>query len=1170
MYEGFQNKPPPMKRSDANSGRLRVRAVQSGVWRLDAASHGSWQTLLSQHHHTMLPKQLKLHLGNLKEGIDATTSLHGAYNYILCSELAQRSVILSPPGNEEPEETEKTPLWTTLHSTAGKILLDDSMGFPKPLIAGAAVVSAMALEKCANLLQQSTNSTPTTMTVDSDCVTRCQEVQDERFTTLFQVLSLKHDNPKVPILLMRQIAFWNLVRASSWSNPDVPPMFKKVYTCGLKFQATYRAIIQKKDKSKQVQRRPLDLKHEEHDDEDEYQDHYNGELDIPLVQLRRIAKSKGNHKRVNELTLRLVQSYLGKIVGWQMTPKMKTSWLGESALKLQERIPNIFSNRGNDNDNEATAKHETPQRTLEKATQLLEELKQVENFDESFLTLAQVLNVKLEDLRLNSIVNTIVEERYQATRNRGGLGLGGISSSKMSTKKATATSKSGLAIVVRGQTLTQSLPECDLDDVDGYDPTTIHKGMLSLRDQILDVHGTETNEDGRSAMYNDATIYLNKYINRLVQTANVMAVQQYKSRTKKSQLWSELDVQSAWDQVFDFVRPIMEYHALSTEVDVNITTIVEEWNNLLDNAAKAFIKVAWVFFGRLGNDDCISLSLIQTATNHLVASKKIRQDIDIKAKEKEQNEAVIRTVSESDDKSFYEDENPLLSGEYIQFLACASEDNDTNNMMRDVKRATEQILKMAKESEKRSNIDAYETHYGTPFILFLVSWSGLQISPWPFCSVSQARSIMRYTRETLRQTPLQFGRRTSAFEEILLSIGEADIEGGQLNGGFAVKAKTLYIDILDKIQSMNSSAVSHKDSLLLLKSHCQSSLSRLLLQGENTVEGAKTMINMNSTFYRKAEIMSKNSLELLMNLNGSSGCFYCWTHDTFFHASTQYHICLARQLVAESLLRLDKASEAHDILREAVSDSPTDFDANLALGAFYLRMTFHGREAGVDGSEYRKKAQKQLLMSAKLDSSKADPFALLGYWYEFQNDHKRAYGCYAKSLSIDPSHPVSGRGVLRLKALNDVIRVCDVAISQNTVQSGWGWRALGKSKAFDEGDDESAVLYFQQALRCRDIENVDNETYGIFYDLPNDLHSKSNECASTWSSLAGCYRRLGKFTASLRAYQSSFDVGSCDVESKCAWAQGMLSLTMCLPYYSTLICSFTIDFFHSSIRFGPY
>lgn len=766
-----------------------------------------------------------------------------------------------------------------------------------------------------------------------------------------------------------------------------------------------------------------------------------------------------------------------------------------------------------------------------------------------------------------------MEERYQAIRNRGGIGLVGISSSKKGingTAKSTitATSKVGLMMVVRGQILTQSLPKCDLDHVEEYDPTSIHNVIISLRDHVLAIHDERTNKESSSAMYKDANIYLKKYVDRLVQTANVMAVQQFKTRTKKLQQWTVLDVQITWNQVLNFVRPMMESHGLSAEEDATMTTMAEEWGNLLDNAAKACIKVAWMSFGRLGKDDSISFSLIQTATNHLVARKKIRQEQEIEAKKKEQNEAVIRTVNESNDKSLYEDEHPLLSGEYMQFLASVGEDNSTNETMRGVKRATEQMLKMVKESEKRSDVDEYETMYGTPFVLFLVCWSGLQMSSWPFCNVSQARSIMRYTRERLRQTPLQFGRRTSSFEDMLLMIGEADVEGGQLNGGFAVKAKKLYNEVLEKIEVMNPSAESNKEALLLLKSHCQSSLSRILLQGENAAEASKTMMDTNKSFYQKAEMMSKNSLELLLKLNGSSTGIYCWTHDKSFQASIQYHICLTRQLVAESLLRLDKASEAHESLREAVSDSPNDFDANLALGAFYLRMAFHGKEAGVDGSEYRKKAQKQLLMSAKLDSTKADPFALLGYWYEIQNDEKRAYGCYSKALSIDPSHPVSGRGVLRIKALHDVIRFCDVAISLNTIQNGWGWRALGKSKAFDEGDDETAVLYFQQALRCRDVENVDNETYGLFYDLPNYSDSNSNDCALTWSALAGCYRRLGKFTASLRAYQSAFDVGACDVESQCAWAQGKLSSTQDVFFILWLPNSYSS--FCSSIGFGSH
>ena len=255
----------------------------------------------------------------------------------------------------------------------------------------------------------------------------------------------------------------------------------------------------------------------------------------------------------------------------------------DSGSKLYESIPITFSNRGNDDDgddNGKTPKPEAPQEVLGKACQLLEEWNQVDDTDVKFITLAQVLRVQLEELQCNSIINTIVEERYQAIRNRGGIGLGGISSSKKGingTAKSTitATSKVGLMMIVRGQILTQSLPKCDLDHVEEYDPTSIHNVIISLRDHVLAIHDERTNKESSSAMYKDANIYLKKYVDRLVQTANVMAVQQFKTRTKKLQQWTVLDVQITWNQVLNFVRPMMESHGLSAEEDATMTTMAE-------------------------------------------------------------------------------------------------------------------------------------------------------------------------------------------------------------------------------------------------------------------------------------------------------------------------------------------------------------------------------------------------------------------------------------------------------------------------------------------------------------------------------------------------------------------------------------------------------------------
>ena len=222
--------------------------------------------------------------------------------------------------------------------------------------------------------------------------------------------------------------------------------------------------------------------------------------------------------------------------------------------------------------------------------------------------------------------------------------------------------------------------------------------------------------------------------------------------------------------------------------------------------------------------------------------------------------------------------------------------------------------------------------------------------------------------------------------------------------------------------------------------------------------------------------------------------------------------------------------------------SPLDYDAAFALGAFRLRLVF---SQGNASSDHEKKiAQTQLLKAAKLNTNKADPFALLGLWYEKQADAKRAIGCYSKALLLDSTHPVAGRGMLRMKPYKEIEHLCTAATSDTSPVNGWAWKALAKSKAMDEGDDEKAAICLQQALRSRDISASSSESLSFFFtNAHGDGSVPSDECAETWAELAFCYRRLGKYSASLRAYSSadeSFGEETLPPSVLCAWAHGEL------------------------------
>ncbi len=221
------------------------------------------------------------------------------------------------------------------------------------------------------------------------------------------------------------------------------------------------------------------------------------------------------------------------------------------------------------------------------------------------------------------------------------------------------------------------------------------------------------------------------------------------------------------------------------------------------------------------------------------------------------------------------------------------------------------------------------------------------------------------------------------------------------------------------------------------------------------------------------------------------------------------------------------------------SDFPGSSDAVLALAAFHLRAMIGTTP---DEAEIIK-AKSLLLKAAKMDVSKSDPFSLLGVWYELQNDTIRARGCYQKALSLDASHPVAGRGMQRLMSVDELQPLCRNAVNHNSPVNGWAWRILGEKQSQEER--AAALVCFQQALRCRDIQVPKTAPLGAFYMISAPLGQTTYcEASQTWAELAACYRRLGKPSAALRAFEAAYSVsgGNLSPEAFCAWAQVDLDL----------------------------
>ena len=227
---------------------------------------------------------------------------------------------------------------------------------------------------------------------------------------------------------------------------------------------------------------------------------------------------------------------------------------------------------------------------------------------------------------------------------------------------------------------------------------------------------------------------------------------------------------------------------------------------------------------------------------------------------------------------------------------------------------------------------------------------------------------------------------------------------------------------------------------------------------------------------------------------------------------------------------------------ECFLDCPENFEASFALASFHLRAAI-GK--ATDKSQ-AKKATTLLMKAAKLDPTRPGPFSLLGMSFEYQNDISRAKGCYQKALAVDPSHPVAGRGLVRLMGLDGAKSLCEHAAKRNSPANGWAWRAMGQLKSKEDGDFAAAAICFQQALRCRDIQAPDDDMLGVFFANPsspstNVAHSEASE---TWIELAACYRQLGKYSAALRAFEGAFFISGGDLspDALCSWAQIDLDL----------------------------
>jgi tetratricopeptide (TPR) repeat protein len=793
------------------------------------------------------------------------------------------------------------------------------------------------------------------------------------------------------------------------------------------------------------------------------------EAQVAIENQSRIAQSKGNNKRFYELQLRLALSCLNP-------DRVELSVISFSAnrkVTITKTIVECFGDT-------QTGKLESNRLKLaEKARHALKDC--LSYFEEQISNatsispenlLFQVLNVQALIQQEEANLEGQADEMYRANQHRsvGPLTLAGCQ------KKCWESFVISLSKGTKNP----------------FENCTYLTPAIKLRDTLISIWGT-MNDIEHECEVSLCFAWVKKCMDRLKDYALVIS--------QKSGSYYK-----PWYDVLEFIRPLvqeMESQGDSIESSANndsATSSIKEWLdrelckgdyenssvslNKLSLISAVVVMIPEVYWMMLGDEDEVPMPLDSTMTYVVnLSSDLIRMQ---QALEKKKKREAADTASAVGAKTLDEGALRLLKWKHAKAMATCFVCQDDHDLVY-------QVTREAIESSKQNKVQA-------PLGLMrcLISWAGWYERPWPFCSnLSETRLVLSVARSDQ-------GRPLTKMENLLLVMASADAE--LLNGGFLDNAFRLYQELLESLGAMKSGG--NEFPLAVLQSHCYNGMARVVQTRQD-----KDKEHAVSNF-------GKMSLKIIdsMEFPPPNSQLFVWHLQSIFLDSTAYQLSVARQLIAESLMDQGCTTDARSFLEAAVRDSPSDPEAALSFGAFLLRVAlFNSAEKK---PEDMKAAQVQLLKAAKLDSSKADPFALLGVWFEAQGDGQRALGCFRKSLVLNPCHPVAGRGLLRLQGREKIQDTLGVAIDINSPSNGWAWYAIGLNKAYIESADELAVIAILKGLRCRDIAQPSSEKLGNFLHGSN-LQVPRNEEADALAELAASYRRLGRYTASVRSFHAS-------------------------------------------------
>lgn len=555
-------------------------------------------------------KKIKIHIGQIKEAVDGLDSenqesLREAARLLVIAEMCQRGVLT-------PLDADDEKLSQAVISTAGKMLLDENQVKP-PLIAGAAFITSMVAQKTVEILASSSSNEIFSKKEWESAKKRCCDVEDSRLLNLLELFTFTDNichgtltnSDGMKVLLLR-VAYGNNLRACKFTDPNVPPMFKKTLDVCIDLQNILLRLRSK-------------LNNDNGDSsllvEGEHNAFYTSDTRLPLERLIAIAESKNNKKRAAELQLRLAQSYLP-----HQSAMLVTDILTAEGMQRWDSIQNAFigelTNTGK--------KIET--HTVELLTKAIELVNNTEDtlVTDDNLLLHKILKAALGIHYENEVAETIGERKYQESRNRVGLG------SKRSTR-------SDFVELATRQLVSETLVADDLDDYSrDYDPMTLDKNCFDLCKHYLHNHGKSQALD----LQVETSLVMKQYIERTVSKARYLATHRLK---KKQELSSNV-----WNELFDFISLILTEFIVgksSEDISSQIEKATSALNELLISAAESLFIFLWMV--PQTSIECVSFSFITSANNFFKLVLKRRKELEVlrEKKRKEIEGKILRSTS---------------------------------------------------------------------------------------------------------------------------------------------------------------------------------------------------------------------------------------------------------------------------------------------------------------------------------------------------------------------------------------------------------------------------------------------------------------------------------------------------------------------------------------------